>query len=44
MPGIELGDNCVVGAGSVVTKNVTSEVVVCGNPARILKNKSELPY
>lgn len=32
--GIEVGENCVIGAGSVVTKNVPSNTVVCGVPAR----------
>jgi len=36
-PGVTIGDNVVVGAGSVVTKDVPSNVVVGGNPARILR-------
>ncbi|MBL7831182.1 MAG: N-acetyltransferase [Saprospiraceae bacterium] len=35
--GIEIGDFAVIGAGSVVTKNVPSNAVVAGNPAKILK-------
>ena len=38
MPGIEIGDGCIVGAGSVVTKSVPSGSLVAGNPARILKS------
>jgi maltose O-acetyltransferase len=36
-PGVTIGDNVVVGAGAVVVKDVPSNVVVGGNPARILK-------
>ena len=36
-PGISIGDRSVVGAGSVVTHDVPSDVVVGGNPARIVR-------
>jgi len=36
--GITIGENSIVGAGSVVTKNVPPNTIVAGNPARILKN------
>jgi UDP-2-acetamido-3-amino-2,3-dideoxy-glucuronate N-acetyltransferase len=36
LPGIEIGENAVVGAGSVVTKNVNPGEVVYGNPARFI--------
>ena len=36
-PGVELGNNVIVGAGSVVTKSFGSNVVIGGNPARILR-------
>ena len=35
--GITIGENSIVGAGSVVTKDVPDNVIVAGNPARILK-------
>lgn len=44
LPGVRIGKNSIVGAGSVVTKDVAQDIVVCGNPAKVLKNKNELPY
>ena len=35
--GIELGDGCIVGMGSVVTKNVPPYSIVAGNPAKIIR-------
>ena len=37
--GVTIGEGAIVGAGSVVTKDVPPGVVVAGNPARILKKK-----
>jgi len=37
LKGVSIGENAVVGAGSIVTKSVPDRVVVCGNPARIVK-------
>lgn len=36
-PGVNIGDRVVVGAGAVVTKNVPDDVIIIGNPAKILK-------
>ncbi len=40
-PGITVGRNAVVAAGAIVTKDVPDNVVVAGNPARIIKKLSE---
>jgi UDP-2-acetamido-3-amino-2,3-dideoxy-glucuronate N-acetyltransferase len=37
LPGIVLGENCMVGAGAVVTRDVPDNAVVVGNPARIVR-------
>ena len=37
LPGVEIGDNTVIGAGSVVTKDLPKNVVAVGNPCRVLK-------
>ena len=37
LPGVTLGDNVVVGAGSVVTKDLPDNVVAVGNPCRVLR-------
>ena len=37
MPGITIGDNTVIGAGSVVTKDIPANVVAVGNPCRVMR-------
>lgn len=37
LPGITIGDNTVVGAGSVVTKDLPSNVVAVGNPCKVIR-------
>ena len=44
LPGIVIGENVLVGAGSVVTENIPPDKVVAGNPARIINDMSKLPY
>ena len=41
MPGVTIGDNTVVGAGSVVTKDLPANVVAVGNPCRVLRKIGE---
>ncbi|EHC6546665.1 sugar O-acetyltransferase, partial [Listeria monocytogenes] len=36
-PGVKLGNNVVVASGAVVTKSFPDNVVVAGNPARVIK-------
>jgi len=36
-PGVTIGDNVTIGAGSVVTKDIPSNVVIAGNPAKIIR-------
>ncbi|MXQ72774.1 serine acetyltransferase [Clostridiaceae bacterium DONG20-135] len=36
---IEIGDNVIIGAGAVVLKNVDSDVIVAGNPAKVIKKR-----
>lgn len=37
LPGVTIGDNVTIGAGAVVTKDIPADVVVVGNPAKIIK-------
>ena len=41
LPGVTIGDNVVVGAGSVVTKDLPSNVVAVGSPCRVLREVGE---
>ena len=41
LPGITIGDNTVIGAGSVVTHDIPAGVVAVGNPCRVLRPVSE---
>lgn len=37
MPGVTIGDNTVIGAGSIVTKDIPANVVAVGNPCRVMR-------
>lgn len=41
MPGVKIGDDSVIGAGSVVTRDIPSGVVAVGNPCRIMREISQ---
>lgn len=37
LPGVTIGDNSVIGAGSVVTKSIPANVIAFGNPCRVIR-------
>jgi len=39
-PGVSIGDRSVIGAGSVVTRDIPSDVIAAGNPARVIRELS----
>lgn len=41
LPGIHIGNRAIVGAGSVVTKDVPDNAIVAGNPARIIRQRED---
>ena len=41
VPGVTIGDNTVIGAGSVVTKDIPANVVAVGNPCKVLRQINE---
>ncbi len=41
LPGVTIGDNSVIGAGSIVTKDVPANVVAVGNPCKVLREINE---
>lgn len=44
LPGVTIGENALIGAGAVVTKDVPAHSVVVGNPSRIINSMQNLPY
>ncbi len=41
LPGVTIGENCVIGAGSVVTKSIPANSFAAGNPCRVIRTLSE---
>lgn len=41
LPGVEIGDGCIIGAGSVVTHSIPSYTIAAGNPARIIGSRND---
>ena len=41
LPGVTIGDNAVIGAGSVVTKDIPANVIAAGNPCRVIREITE---
>lgn len=44
MPGIRIGNNSIIGAGSIVNKHVPEGVIVAGNPARFIRKREAGDY
>ena len=54
LPGVAIGNECIIAAGSIVTKNVEDGMIVGGNPAKIIgktvdlmnkrKNQQSIPW
>jgi acetyltransferase-like isoleucine patch superfamily enzyme len=41
MPGVRIGNRCIIGAGSIVTKDIPDNSVAAGIPARVIKSSDE---
>jgi acetyltransferase-like isoleucine patch superfamily enzyme len=39
LPGVRIGEGCVVGAGSVVTRDLEDFTIAVGNPAKVIKSR-----
>lgn len=42
LPGVKIGEGCVIGAGAIVAKDIPPYSVVVGNPAKIVKVRKEI--
>lgn len=40
LPGVTIGDNCIIGAGAVVTRDIPENSIAAGNPARVIGQTS----
>lgn len=40
LPDVTIGDNCIIGAGSIVTRSIPENSIAVGNPARVVKQFS----
>ena len=41
MPGVSIGEGVIIGAGSVVTKDIPDFVIAAGVPAKVIKNRQK---
>ena len=41
MPGVGIGSNVVIGGGSIVTKDIPSNVIAVGNPCKVIREITE---
>lgn len=44
LPGVSIGDNSVIGAGSIVTKDIPASVVAVGNPCKVIREINDHDY
>ena len=44
MPGVRIGEGAIIGAGSIVTKDVPPKAVAAGNPAKVISYRDETRY
>lgn len=40
LPGVKIGNYAIIGAGSVVTKDIPDNAIACGNPAKVIKHRT----
>ena len=41
LPGVTIGDGCIIGAGSVVTRDIPAYAIAAGNPAKVLRYRGD---
>lgn len=44
MPGVTIGEGAIIGAGSIVTKDIPACAVACGNPAKVIKYRDKQKF